>query len=168
MGKLVTFKRIAVTPIPPPAPVVIAGVRVPTRDEIEKMSCEDAFKVGEALGKAIEAKEAAAATLALPTTGKPTRIVTKAVVTKQVPPPTVPDDPKVGTVLFKESDTGIGFKRWAVWLEWTNRWTVWTEWGHENKHQARKQMSFTSETRAKAYLQSCVTAKLKRGYRRNK
>jgi hypothetical protein len=78
-------------------------------------------------------------------------------------------DPKVGTVLYKESDTGIGFKRWAIWMDHVDTtWTVWTEWGHEAKHQARKKMSLLSQSRAQAYMQNCISAKLNRGYRRTK
>jgi hypothetical protein len=164
MGKLVAFKRIAKAPLPPPPPPV---VKLPSQAELDKMTPVEAYHAGEKLGEALLAKSKAESTIPAgttmvvvgPTTGKQP---------KPVPPATTPTDPKVGMILYKESDTGIGFKRWAVWLEWTNRWTVWTEWGHENKHQARKSMAFMSETRAKAYMQSCIAAKLKRGYRRTK
>jgi hypothetical protein len=145
MGKLTAFKSIRKEPLPPLPPKIV----VPTDPG-------EAYRAGLKKGEEILAAQKAAKPVPAPLSPAPqTHSVT-------------PVDPMKGTTLYKESDTGIGYKRWAIWLEHTSTWTVWTEWGHENKHQARKNMSFLSETRAKAYLQNCVSAKLKRGYRRTK
>lgn len=148
MGKLVVFKRISATPLPPPKQIVVP----PDPGE--------AYFAGLEMGKNLLKEMKRAQDQGVTYEPVPLKPV------KTPPPPTMPTS--ATTELFKESDTGIGFKRWACWLEWTNRWTVWTEWGHENKHQARKQMAFAGESRARAYMQSCIAAKLKKGYRRHK
>jgi hypothetical protein len=161
MGKLVSFKRIAVVSIPPKKVVTPVGPVAPVAYQTSE-NCtpsSDATitpNIGELFVKAVAAMgpitaveaalmgadEIAAASVHLPLFG--------------------------GSVLYKESDTGVGFKRWAIWLEHTARWIVWTQWGHESHKQASKKMEFISETRAKMYLRNCLDAKLKKGYRRNK
>ena len=181
------FKRIAKEPLPvSPTQKVLAakGIKLPTQTQIDGMSPEEAYNAGKKLAEHLQK----AATYILPGgilgtnavpyyTGNVVNTTSASPNASFVYAPKTASQTLVGpsgsgttpvsdiTLLFKESDTGIGFKQWSVWIENT---TVITEWGHCDKTKQLNRVPFNSLARAEEYRNSCIAAKLKKGYRRTK
>ena len=75
-----------------------------------------------------------------------------------------------GTVFYKESDSGVGFKRWGILITPGPRstWQVTTEWGKEHATQQRKDHQFNTIEAAELFERQMIDSKLKKGYRRTK
>jgi hypothetical protein len=68
-------------------------------------------------------------------------------------------------ILYAPSDTGIGFKVWAIWRDGTK---VTVEWGHEHKRKIRKTADLLTAHRAAVFLYDSFQKKLAKGYKRTK
>ncbi|MDE2107310.1 MAG: hypothetical protein KGL39_59480 [Patescibacteria group bacterium] len=163
------FKRIAKEPLKPaPAPpkdtaMYLDGVKLPSQEEVAKMTPEEAYKSGQELGEAFkkaEAKLAARAQMSAVTL-QLGEAFKKAEAQKAAPT-------RIGTAttLFKKSDTGIGHKQWSIWKENTD---VVVEWGHCDKKKQQKRYPFMNRPHLMAnWIQEAIRKKIKEGYKSSK
>jgi len=84
---------------------------------------------------------------------------------KALPNPTLGSDkPGEVTLLYNDSDTGIGYKEWATWRQGT---TVVLSWGRCGTKLHRDYLHFRSEHEAEKTMQARIAQKRARGYRNN-